>query len=44
MIIQLVKIDIKPFTEKKCKFGKTWLSKLGCRGSVNVDVHVIKRL
>ena len=29
---------------KKSKFWKTWLSQLGCRGNVNVDVHVMTTL
>ena len=25
---------------EKSKFWKTWLTKLGCHGNVNVDVHL----
>ena len=29
----------EPFLSKKCKFWKTWLSKLGWHGNANVDEH-----
>ena len=39
-MIQWVKIGMKPFFIEKSKFWKTWLTKLGYHGNVNVDVHL----
>ena len=35
-----VKIEIKPFFNKKCKFSKKLLPKIGSNSNINVEVHV----
>ena len=39
-MIEKVKLEINPFCMKRANLNKTWLSKLGCYGTVNFDVHV----
>lgn len=39
-----IKLEINPFCRLRANLNKTWLSKLGCYGTVNFDVHVTATL
>ena len=43
-IIEKVKLEINPFCMKRANLNKTLLSKLGCYGTFNFDVHVTTTL